>query len=178
MRSTQLNFFITPDDIPSINDYFNNLEIIYFNNLKIETQNINLNDLPTNGFGSPKQVFLTKECFTSKIFYKYTRNAIGYMDIESSYALEFTMGGFYNDNTTKLHRARFYSIFQYYNGVFEISKSQEFRVFIKTVFAGFKKKFLIKDDVFSDLSGSVNAKKWVIENNAIMSASGLELFVK
>lgn len=178
MRSTQLNFFITPDDIPSIMDYFNSLDIIYFNNLKIKAQNIILTDFPSNDFGSPKQVFLTKECFTSEVFYKKTREGICYLDIEKSYALEFTMGGFYNDVTTKLHRARFYSILQYYNGVFEISKSQEFRVFIKRLFTGFKKKFLIKDDVFSELLGSLNAKKWAIENRAIMSTSGLELFIK
>ena len=178
MRSKQINFFITPDDMQEI-DIFLKKE-----NCIIVLNNVSDPDMAF-GFDIVKnkeqlfQVYLTKEEFKKHISFKYISSQDYYYVYDTkSDVIEFSIGGFYPYSNKELHRGRFYYVFEYYNDDGDTTqKSIEFIQWADDIVKKFKKHFLKKapeltSDFFSD-----KALSWAKSNHAKPIEGGLKLAV-
>ncbi len=122
------------------------------------------------------QIYLTNEGHGKKVILN-PQKAGYYVDIGKSNAIEFSRGGFYPYSDKILHRARLYTVFDYYddNGNL-IEKDLDFKEWVNIIYKLFKKAFLKKTNVNKDFLFSENAIKWMLENEARVDTAGLKAY--
>lgn len=165
--SKQRNFFILPDDLPTIYDFFNSNDIKYINGYIKSEDDIVLHDFPFTHGNLYDRIYLTSEQFVDRLYYKFNeeRNDYG-LDSQKSYILEFNPGGFFPSNDRVLHRARFYCKTDYYVSNDDIVvKSDEFKAWVDKIFRLFKKMFLVKTDYDNSIFFTQKTLDWMKENN-------------
>lgn len=175
MASKQLNFFITPEEHSRINNMILEKGIIVLLDEKIKsTEDFEvLNTLPDIE-EEIFQVYLTSPRFIDKIFIKSTKNGIKYFEIDRSYLLEFSLGGFYPYDTTLLQRARFYYVKSFYNTYDDLEKkSNPYFEWCEDVIKTFRKEFLKRYSKEKEFFYSQSAIDWIEKNNAVETGGGL-----
>lgn len=174
MSSKQLNFYITPEEHQKINEFIARKgaiillkEKIYSDN-KIEFQT----ELPTNDIF---QVYLSNNEFIKKLKINTSKEKkIKYFDIDESYLLEFSLGGFYPHDRNILQRARFYYVKSFWNDqdILE-KKSTDFTLWCDDFIKDFRKEFLKIFPKEKTFFYSDSAIKWIEDNNASETGGGL-----
>ena len=177
-KSTQLNFFLNPEDLIEIKKFLkekgclilkrNSEKSTFFNEYDIEKN-------PENIF----QVCLCKDEYKNKIFHEYLESTNSYyVDILKSNCIEFSIGGFYPYSDKELHRSRFYFIHEYYKDGELIKKPSEFIEWGNTLMKDFKKRFLVKYPIYSNDFFSEQCINWVKLNNAKLEPGGQKFIIK
>jgi len=174
MSSKQLNFYITPEDHERINDFILKKETLILLNQKISLDNkIEFqNGIPTNDIF---QIYLSNNEFIKKIKINTSKeNNIKSFDIDDSYLLEFSLGGFYPYDRNILQRARFYYVKSFWNDqdILE-KKSTDFTLWCDDFIKDFRKEFLKKFSKEKTFLYSDSAIKWIEDNNASETGGGL-----
>src|ERR1700744_954765 len=144
--SKQLNFFITPDDLGSIYDFFNDNGVKYVTQKIKRNNDLVLYNFPFKHGKAYEQIYLTSEQFRDHLNFKHDeKKQNDLLDTQKSYILEFDPGGFYPSSSKVLHRAKLYCKTSYFVTNNEtVIKSEEFKSWVDKVFRLFKKQFLIK----------------------------------
>lgn len=142
MSSKQINFFIVPEDWPTINKFLKEAgaSLIKVPILKID----HIFNESINDDTEAHQIYLTNEVRRNEIVLN-PHKAGYYVDVVKSNTIEFNRGGFYPNSNKILHRARFYTVFKYYddNGDF-ILKDESFVKWQMISIGYLKRSFLEK----------------------------------
>ena len=171
-KSTQLNFFIEIEELPKMLDFLRERNCIIIKNNSSSVEAAFDFDFVENNKKS-FQIFITNEKFKKDLNFLYLKEKqYYYIDIGSSYVIEFDIGGFYPYSDKELHRSRFYVIFKYYEGDNLIEKSKEFIEWTKFLMKEFRVKFLLKAVNYSDNLISESCLKWIEANNAVLTKAG------
>jgi hypothetical protein len=177
MNSKQLNFFLVPEDLPLVYDFFNKQDIKYVRIPKEDAQDMSLESLPFRDGTAYEQRWFTIEDFRSHVFLKPNTHVPGfYVDIDKSYVLQFTPGGFYPGNSKVLKRGRFYCPTSYFvsNGE-SVAKSDEFKSWVDKVFRLFKKEFLTRAGDQKWIYFSHRTLKWMEDTGAVVDTPYLKI---
>jgi hypothetical protein len=178
MNSKQINFYITPDNLPEIDNFFMAKESVIVRG-DVTLPNIALYDLTTAYKEKIFQAYLTKKYFLNSIYFKKLDSKDYYYLYEvSSLVVQFSLGGFCPYNNKELHRSRLYYICKYYDdsGKF-VSKPKEFIEWADDIIRDFKKQFLKKEPKYSKELFSEQCLKWIEENNAKLTDDGTKLVI-
>ena len=171
-KSIQKSFFIFPNELKLIDAFLkaNSCLLIQKDVLKEPALlDININSSKEKTF----QVYITKEQFKNKIHFKYLQSKdYYYVDVLSSYAIEFSLGGFYPFSDKELHRSRLYVITEFYEDEVLVKKSMEFLNWAKRLIKDFQKQFLIKSLIFPNTYLSEKCLKWVSINDGKLESGG------
>jgi len=165
-KSKQLNFYITPDDYQLINKFLmeNNCLILVDNYISIDRNPVyELISIEDNIY----QIYITKNLFLNEIEIEKTENNIFYFDKLRSSIIQFGLGGFYKNSKDNLNRARLYFESNYYQNGKLIYKNPSFIEWSELILKSFKNTFLLKYKGDKLNLYSLNAIKWIEENNAI-----------
>lgn len=176
MRSKQINFFITPDDMKEINIFLQKENCVIVRN-NVSTPSMAFGYDIVNNKEQLFQVYLTKEELKSKVLFKHisSQNYYYVYDTKSD-VVEFSIGGFYPYSNKELHRGRFYYVFEYYNDDGSITqKDPEFIQWADNIIKKFKKEFLKKAPEFTSDFFSDRAIDWARSNHAKPIEGGLKL---
>ncbi|WP_454046417.1 hypothetical protein [Chryseobacterium sp. Marseille-Q8038] len=175
MASKQLNFFITENEYPRINEFFatNEIKVLLEENITDDFRILPLEQLPQkNDF--PSMVYLTNNRFLHETKILSTKNGIKYFDIRKSPVLELSLGGFISKEKDILERGRFYYVKSFYNENDELEKkSNSFCEWSDSVIKDFKKEFLQRYSNDKDFLYSKSAIEWIEKNNAEEMGGGL-----
>jgi hypothetical protein len=176
MNSKQVNFYLLPDDLASIEEFFREKDIITIKT-GLETPVPTACDVLSAYNEKIFQVHLTHKNWVNKTYFNFfEKKAIYYLDVLRSYALEFSIGGFYPYSDKELHRARLYFVVRYYdNQETLVSKSNEFVAWADSVIKDFKKHFLKRVSHSSDYF-TEKCLKW-IENTGAELNQGRNVLV-
>ncbi|PWN64103.1 hypothetical protein [Chryseobacterium viscerum] len=175
MASKQLNFFITPDDHDRINEMIleRNIMVILKQNISDTSEIVTSKTLPSIEEGI-FQVYLLISQFLDKIVVLSTDNGKKYFDINRSYLLEFSLGGYYAYDRNILQSGRLYFVKSFYNNLDELEeKSHSFCEWCDSVIRDFKKEFLQRYSNDKDFFYSKSAIEWIEKNNAEETDGGL-----
>jgi hypothetical protein len=169
MNSKQLNFFIHPDDLISIESFFLQKEVVIIRQPTLDTDAFFSDSLfsPPNTLHFNK-VYVTKRDFEDKVFFRWVEPQKYYLvEVEPSYVVEFSFDGF-SDNMTKLHRSRFYFI--KYDSADAFEKNADFIKWANEMIKDFKSSFLcsLESRFYSE-----KALQWMKMKNAVVHPSGL-----
>jgi hypothetical protein len=175
MNSRQINFFLAPQELHSISDYFHN------NNCKILKRRVKSitdrteYDLKTNK-DDLYQVYIYSSEFSNKIEFQFNEDKkYYYVDSLKSYCIEFSIGGLFPYNNRELHRSRLYLVSRYYNekGLL-VSKDSDFINWSLSILNQFKNKYLLKSETDKGVYLSKEAKNWIFKTKATLAQSGLK----
>jgi hypothetical protein len=177
--SKQLNFFIVPDDLVSIYDFFNAHGVRYTPARSKSPDDLVLYTFPFKHGKDYEQNYLTSKEFTDYLTFIYDeKKQIYSLDLQKSYVLEFDPGGFYPSSSKVLHRARFYCKTSYFVTNNEsVVKSDEFKCWVDKIFRLFKKQFLIRTDYDKSILFSERAVSWMKENNGKIDVPFLKITI-
>lgn len=170
MNSKQLNFFLAPEDLPFIYDFFNRMEVKYVRINKYDPEDINFESFPFRHGSAYEQIFITQMEFSSKIYARLSGIASEYrLDLEKSFVLEFTPGGIYPSSAHILNRGSFYCKTSYFvsNGE-SVAKTDEFKKWVDKFFKAFKKEFLVKSNEVSWMFFSHRTIEWMNKRGAVV----------
>lgn len=170
MKSKQLNFYIVPEDMDSLNEFLKDKGCIVFINDYINENKNPVYSLPSideNIF----QVYLSSDKFENEI-HIIEKGETSYFDVFKSNFVEFTLGGFYPYDETLLQRARLYVITDYYRNDYLIIKDNVFIEWSNKLIKDFKKEFLKRFEEDKSVLYSKNAIEWIKENQAIYINAG------
>jgi len=176
MKSSQINFFITADDLPQIDAFLKEKKCIYIRNnvSKVEvsfaTSIVNLRDKDV------LEVYLTTEEFSNEIQFEYLDGKdYYYIDINKSYVIQFSFGGLYPYSDKELHRGRFYCVHQFFDNQSALQrKHEQFLTWVKTIFKHFKSNFLKSYTEYPDDLFSQKSIEWIEAHNAKPVNGGLK----
>jgi len=177
--SKQMNFFILPDDLPHIYDFYDSNDIKYIIDKKKNTEDLVFRDFPYVHGKSYERIYLTSAQFTDRIYFIYNKDQVdNSLDREKSYVLEFNPGGFFPSSDKVLHRARFYCKTDYFVSNNErVVKDEKFKSWVDKIFRQFKKRFLIKTEYDKSILFSENALTWMKENNGKIDVPFLKITI-
>jgi len=100
------------------------------------------------------------------------------LDTETSSIVEFDTGGFYGGDKKKLHQARFYTVNDYYARRGEpVTKDEEFKKWVKSIYGKFKRTFLHKYGSTSFATYTENAIQWIEANHAVLDGGAISLSI-
>jgi len=175
MRSRQINFFIVPEDFPEIRSFL--LE----NNICAIPQPLQSAAIEYTKELTPTKekefdtVFLSNLDFQENISVDYiTKQNYYLIDDLRSFVIEFSRGGAHFGDPGILDSGKLYFITSYYDGSGTLVwKDEKFILWAQKVRASFKKQFL-KHKIDSHYL-SVNAFKWMNDNNKKIHPSGLTI---
>jgi hypothetical protein len=166
-RSKQLNFFIHPDDWESIVK-FNQSQKVMMMGTKSTIYEIEKVD------HFKFQVYLTQQHFIDNREIHFDDETT-FIDLSSSSIVEFSLGGFYPNSLTTLHRGRLYYVKSYWaEGSIE-SKGNDFNAWAIEYFRLFKRTFLKKNEFDKTYQMSNTTIDWATKNKAAVDPSGLVL---
>lgn len=177
MSSKQINFFLIPEDLPEISNFFSEkqCEIIHriSNDPKVPIR--------YDFLGNPDKIFQVYLCNSKnldKIVYEHLEsNDNYYIDTLKSYCIEFSIGGFYPYSNKHLHSSRLYYIFEYYEDNNLIRKDESFIQWADDIIKEFKKRFLCKSRYFSNRFVSERFSDWARVNNAKQTIDGTKFII-
>lgn len=175
MASKQLNFFITENEYPKINEFFaiKEIKVLLEENIDDDLRVFPLEQLPQKNDYQP-MIYLTNNRFLHETKILSTKNNIKYFDMRRSPILEFSMGGFITEDRDLLDRGRFYYVKSFYNEHDELEKkSDSFCEWCDSVIRDFKKEFLQRYSNDKDFFYSKSAIEWIEKNNAEEMGGGL-----
>jgi hypothetical protein len=177
--SKQLNFFIHPDDLVPIVDFFNGNGIKYVCDQIKSAGDIVLHDFPNNHGKLYDTSNLTSEQFKDRLYFTFDEERSDYgLDPEKSYILEFSPTMFSPSNDRVIHRGRLYCKTDYFVSNNEkVVKSDEFKAWVDKVFRLFKKHFLIRTDFNKHILFSAKTLAWMKENNGQIDAPFLKITI-
>lgn len=171
-KSKQINFFILPGELKIISTFFEKNECLIVRK-DVPKKNALLEYNIISNEEKLFQVYIIKDQFKNNIYFKYLQSKdYYYLDVLSSYVLEFSIGGFYPYSDKELHRSRLYIINEYYEGQELVRKSSEFLDWAGSVMKNFQKQFLIKSSVCLNDYISEQCIKWVNLNNSKLESGG------
>src|SRR5258706_3147274 len=147
MNSKQLNFFIVPEDIPSVDSFFNTQGIKYIRKKDAVNNVIHLESFPYSDGEIYEQIYLTTDAFKSQVYLDTESKWPLTVDIFKSCVLQFSPGGFYPASSKTLYQGGFYCATSYFvsNGE-SVAKNEHFKKWVDNLFKLFKKEFLSKYD--------------------------------
>ncbi|MBS1660911.1 MAG: hypothetical protein JST68_07645 [Bacteroidetes bacterium] len=182
MNSSQLNFFMLPEDWSVFQDFMIKRSIII---VKHKTNNIDdffldPYDIKIEHDRPPFHIALTHLDFSDNILYTYNETSKIYdLNIQKSNIIEFSTGGFYASNFNKLHRARFYCVNSYYVSNEEVvAKNTEFKKWGTNTYRSFKRTFLTKYKDEKFILFTESTLKWMEENNAQIDGGYISISIK
>jgi len=171
MNSKQLNFFLVPDDLPYVYDFFIRHGVKY---ARInEQEEIILESFPYKHGEVHDQICITSEDFRANIYSREGRIIRDItIDLDKSYVLQFTPGGFYPASSSVLHRGGLYCATSYFvsNGE-SVAKSDEFKSWVDRLFKSFKKEFLSKLNEKDRIFLSQRTIEWMKEVGAVVDTA-------
>jgi len=173
MNSKQLNFFLVPEDLSFVYEFFNRHEVKYVRVGKSEREEIALESFPYRHGKTYEQICLTSESFRSNIFLQKGRIIPDItVDIDKSYVLQFTPGGFYPASSRVLHGGGFYCTTDYFvsNGE-SVAKNNEFKSWVDKFFKSFKKEFLSTLNAKERIFFSHRTIEWMQETGAVVDVA-------
>ena len=166
MNSSQLNFFIVPEDWPFIFELFAQYKVIYIRDSIATLENLSSLKVPYIDGRLPFLLLLTSAEYTSSIVMNYSeKREVFECDVESSFVIQFNRGGYFPNSDRVLHRGRFYCTTGYYARRGEpVTKGPEFKQWANKLYRAFKKEFLVKTND-SGVLFSQRTISWMNENN-------------
>jgi len=178
MRSKQINFFITPEDVPEIDIFLKEKGCVFIRNNAPSPRMAFEYDI-VNNKEQVFQVYLTKEEFRNKVMFKFIDSKSYYYVYDTkSDVIEFSIGGFYPYSSRELHRGRFYYVFGYYDSEENVvQKDFEFINWADDLFKDFKKQFLKKAPELTSDFISDRAIEWAKRNHAKPMEGGQKLVI-
>jgi hypothetical protein len=179
MNSKQINFFVVPEDLPSIYAFFYKNKIKYVNKVVDDIDHLALNDFPLKLDRLFDQIYITSDDFKSNLNFVYDEKQEKYLiDSYKSYVLEFDPGGFYPASSRVLHRGRLYCSTSYFvsNGE-AVNKSDQFKSWVDRVFRVFKNEFLVQFDNSKIVRISQKALHWMEENHGQVDIPFLKITI-
>jgi hypothetical protein len=179
MNSSQINFFIIPEDWQSIEAFIerNNIAIVY-NPITIKEGHFLKNISEETKL--PSQIYLTHTNFEKNIVVTYLAERKTYfVDVLKSYVVEFSRGGFYANDQENLNRGRLYYTRRYFvsNGE-TVIKDDCFIDWADKLIKSFKKEFLKKINSEKHIYFSEKTLKWMSDNNGTIDRAGLKIETK
>ncbi|MBX2925100.1 MAG: hypothetical protein KF746_23060 [Chitinophagaceae bacterium] len=176
-KSIQTNFFILPYELKSIDAFFKaNRCLLIKKDVPKEPALLDI-DISSSK-EKVLQVYITKEQFKNNIHFKYLQSKdYYYVDVLSSHAIEFSLGGFYPFNDKELNRSRLYVTTEFYEDRQLVKKNADFVNWARRVVRDFKKKFLIKSPISLNNYLSEECLKWISANDAKLEAGGQKLIL-
>jgi len=176
LKSSQLNFYIHPDDLAEIEPFLKGLGALFISQPTIDDRSPFINSIrypkPENQFD---KIYLVQNAsLTNLIFDKIDKQDYFLIRDIPSYVVEFSRGGFLFDKN-RLERSRLYFVTSYNENNLEIMKSKEFVNWSKKIFKEFKKNFLIKTSWGRDYYFSKRVIDWRETNKAELDPAGLRL---
>jgi hypothetical protein len=179
MNSKQLNFFIVPEDLVPIYEFFDKNEIKSVDKIVQDVENLILNKIALNHGNVYERIYLTNEEFKSNLRFSYDEKKQGFsLNSDKSYILEFDPGGFYPASCTVLNRGRFYCSMSYFVSNNEVvRKDDEFKSWVDKTFRRFKKEFLIQYGANKHILFSTRAIEWMKTNNGQVDAAFLKIMI-
>jgi len=177
MNSKQLNFFLIPEDLPDVYDFFSGHKVKYGRIIEGTSDEITFESFPFKHGMPYEQIYLTTEDFHSNIFLKKGKILPEFsVDIDKSYILQFTPGGFYPASSHVLHRGGFYCATSYFvsNGE-SVAKSNEFKTWVDKLFKSFKKEFLSKLNDKDRIFLSLRTIEWMKKTGAVIDLAFTKL---
>ena len=177
MNSKQLNFFLVPEDLPFVYDFFNRMDVRYIRVNNKEKEDVTLEHFPFRHGTAYEQICITHIDFSSNIYLSTWQNGEYFVDLEKSYVLQFTPGGFYPFSSHILNRGGFYCATSYFvsNGE-SVAKPDEFKKWVDKLFKSFKKEFLlVKLDERYPIFISQRAIEWMKNNGAVVDKAMFEI---
>jgi hypothetical protein len=179
MNSKQLNFFLSPDDLPLVYDFFIRMELKYVRVNKYDPDDINFESFPFRHGSAHEQIFITRMDFSSQIHVRRNEAASEYcIDLEKSLVLQFTPGGIYPFNSRIINRGSFYCTTSYFvsNGE-SVGKPDEFKKWVDKLFKSFKKEFLLtKLDERFGIYISHRGSEWMKDTGAVVDRTFERIF--
>jgi len=159
MKSKQINFFLTRDDVESFYQFLLSAgwRAIPF---KLETPLVKLTD------EKPNEAFFVLKHQVKDVVTKYIEVSNSYkVQIDNSPAIEFWMPAV-DDAAKTLSRGRLFLTCEYFNADGLVEKNSEFLNASKNLLSWFRRQLItVKNDEFSEILISQNAQKWATENN-------------
>jgi len=177
VNSKQLMFFIMPEDLSAIYSFFNIHNIKYIRENVISPHQVQLQKLPPHEGKPWEKLYITYDEFSQNLFFNKNKKSSDYViDIDKSYVLEFSPGGFYPYSSKTLHRARFYCPTQYFvsNGE-TVAKSNAFKSWVDKIYKSFKKEFLIKLGDENKIFFSPKTVAWMKQNGGKIDNTFLKI---
>lgn len=170
MNSKQINFFLTPDDLPAVNDFLSNMNCVVIKRHSLQPEQPVKYDLGINQDELHQVCLCRPEDLTKLVFVYLDNREEYYIDTNKSNCVEFSLGGFYMDNEKELHSSRLYFTAQFFIDGGISKKDEGFINWADGVFKSFKKRFLIKDKDLVELKYvTENFIKWVNEKKAFVT---------
>lgn len=128
----------------------------------------------------PFKLVFTHPDFSNRIVSKYIEKLNRYeIDTEHSSVIEFNTGGFYANNDSVLHRARFYCVTNFYARRGElVTKDEKFKKWVAGIYRSFKKSILVKHSDESSITFSKNTLKWMADNDAKIDGGYISISIK
>lgn len=175
MSSKQINFFIMPSEVSEVNSFLKEMGCFFVKNNVTKPKDAFIDNIELD-IKYSKQYYLCPLHYKNDVFFKQIEDEqIFYVDINSSYVVEFDIGGLY-ENDKQLHRSRFYYITEYYDKTPKlITKENEFIKWADKLRSDFKKRFLKKNIYATNSLISENSIKWCVERKAELKEGGLKL---
>lgn len=171
MNSKQINFFIVPEDLPFVYDFFSRMNVIHATVNKKGPDFINLDEFPVQHETNPYQIYITHKDFASNIYTGRWKDGDLFIDYGKSWVLEFSLGGTTPGRPKVLDRARFYCTTSYFvsNGE-SVAKPDHFKKWVDKFFKTFKKEFLVKSDC-PGIYFSPRTVEWMAKTGATVHKS-------
>lgn len=172
MNSKQLNFFLAPTQWQAIDKFLKEHGCTVFPRRlddELDEENYSVSEL----IGKVFQVCISKSDFRPSLNWKKTSDGkTSYLDIVSSNAIEFSLGGFFPNRMTEFERSRLYYVSKYESDNGQIKKSKIFLDWADNVVKIFKKSFSIKLDESSGTYMSQAFINWNQVQNGVLSTDG------
>ena len=180
MKSSQMNFFVLPDDMGDIMEFLRKNNIVCVKQSSNNKNRIFCDNIDIKKYSS-HIYYLTDKRFIKNISVDYIDSQNHYfVNDMTSYVIQFDIGGFYANKLNELNRGRLYFIKGYYdeNKRF-LDKDSEFVKWATDVLKKFKKTFLKHGkNILKDVWLSSKTIEWIKENNASELPSGLRFVTK
>lgn len=143
MHSRQRNFFLAPDEILDVYTLFCNQGLRFIKSHGTRKDVYDRYDFVINA-DQVFQVSVYKSDFSDCINFDRTEGkGVSFVDIRSSYCIQFNLGGFYPFSSEIYHRSRFYDVVSYFNQHGElVSKGAQFLEWAELFLKEFKMAFL------------------------------------
>ncbi|MBC7904821.1 MAG: hypothetical protein H7Y27_15450 [Gemmatimonadaceae bacterium] len=174
-KSTQLNFFIVPDDLPEINDFLKSKGILFVKLPILPGGKVFADDIMIRTPEENPKTYLAGKKFEKKLrLWQNDEKSPLDVDVVRSYVIEFNRGGFSPEGI--LQRGKFFALYTFDDNGKILRKESEFKIWVEAVYSSFKKEFLRRAAEHKDLYFSPNALKWMKANGAKTDKSGMKAY--
>ena len=167
MKSKQINFFLTREDVE---DFYQFLNSTGWGTLPVNAETAQ----PKFTYEKPNHAFFVLKKQAQQVLTKYIEKSNSYkVLITNSPAVEFWVSPI-DTNTNTLFRGRIYMTCEYFNSDGLVEKSAEFLNASKNLLSWFRRQLLtVKENTSNDLITSINADRWAKENNGRLVKNNL-----